>query len=522
MASWNFIIFAVFIISSAVSQLAEAQRESFKSKLTKRDAAQTKTSTQINYETKWFTQLTDHFTWSNQNTWQQRYLVNKDHWCGRNCPILFYCGNEGDIEVFTNNTGFMWENAQSLHAMLVFAEHRFYGQSFPYPVNYSDISPEASKTLGYLSSEQALADYARLIYSIKNELYEAQYSPVITVGGSYGGMLAAWMRMKYPNAVQGALAASAPILQFPGEYNCLDFYKIVTRDYENYNKFCPRTIAKSWQLIRDMGEQDNLKGLRKLSSLFNTCKPFKGKDEVSLLLQALQSIWVNLAMTDYANPANFLSKMPAYPIKHVCQVLSQNPDELSDEQLIGLVSKGMQVYTNFTGSLECLEVKNYVFDPMDLLWDFQSCTEMVMPICSDGVSDMFEPQAFDVELFVEDCRKRWGTNADKNKIKLIYGDKDLSPYSNIIFSSCSRDPWSAGCPQESFEKSHIHAIKIEGVCHHEDLRASGPGDLEAVKKARQEELNIISDWIEKHYSNIKRVRSNATLTWQKVKTNKMV
>lgn len=48
-----------------------------------------------------------------------RYLVNDSYSKGdRNNPIFFYTGNEGDIELFAQNTGFMWEIAEEYQATL--------------------------------------------------------------------------------------------------------------------------------------------------------------------------------------------------------------------------------------------------------------------------------------------------------------------------------------------------------------------------------------------------------------------
>ena len=114
-------------------------------------------------------------------------------------PIFFYTGNEGNIESFAENTGFMWDIAEEFQAMLVFAEHRYYGESLPFG---KDCCGKDPTKVGYLSSSQALADYVDLITDIRNNVKGAKESPVIAFGGSYGGMLSTWIRTKYPHIVQ--------------------------------------------------------------------------------------------------------------------------------------------------------------------------------------------------------------------------------------------------------------------------------------------------------------------------------
>ena len=80
------------------------------------------------YRTKFFTQTLDHFNYNPQSyqTFQQRYLINDTYWGGakKNAPIFVYTGNEGNIEWFTQNTGFMFQTAPHFQALLVFIEVR--------------------------------------------------------------------------------------------------------------------------------------------------------------------------------------------------------------------------------------------------------------------------------------------------------------------------------------------------------------------------------------------------------------
>jgi len=60
----------------------------------------------------------------------------------------------------------MWDIAPEFNATIVFAEHRFYGKTKP----FGNESYASLGNLGYLSSEQALADFAQLIDYLKREV----------------------------------------------------------------------------------------------------------------------------------------------------------------------------------------------------------------------------------------------------------------------------------------------------------------------------------------------------------------
>merc|ERR1711871_1576203 len=124
--------------------------------------------------------------------------------------VLFYTGNESPVEVYINNTGLMWEMGNELNALLVFSEHRYFGESIPQLEGVQNC-------LSYCTSSQALADYAMLVEHLRFELSDGKKISsddvnFVAFGGSYGGMLASWARLKYPTSFIGAIAGSAPIL----------------------------------------------------------------------------------------------------------------------------------------------------------------------------------------------------------------------------------------------------------------------------------------------------------------------
>lgn len=69
-----------------------------------------------------------------------------------------------------------------------------------------------TQNLSFLSSQQALADTANFIKAMNEDYSLPADVKWIVFGGSYSASLAAWLRLKYPDLVQGAMSASGPLL----------------------------------------------------------------------------------------------------------------------------------------------------------------------------------------------------------------------------------------------------------------------------------------------------------------------
>lgn len=317
----------------------------------------------VNCTVNYFDQTIDHFNWAaplgGKRTYRQRYFTYDKYWKStgdKKGPIFFYFGNEDNVELYVNATGLMWENAEQFNALLVFAEHRYYGSSIIF-------QPGTKNCMNWLTTEQAMADFATLIRFLKISLH-TESSPVIGFGGSYGGMMGSWFRMKYPALVQGVIAGSAPIWSFTGlsppyDYNM--YYKLVTRDASEQGGAtdnCKDNLKQAWPRIATIAHESGRKGLDMIGHAFRTCNPLQDYNDAWNLIMWAQGPWATMAMGDFPYPSSYLLHghgiLPAWPVRVACSPLNKTfilPQE--DTDLLNAVREAVGVYYNHSGDQTC-------------------------------------------------------------------------------------------------------------------------------------------------------------------------
>uniref|UniRef100_A0A8C3CQM3 Dipeptidyl peptidase 7 n=1 Tax=Cairina moschata TaxID=8855 RepID=A0A8C3CQM3_CAIMO len=408
-------------------------------------------------EERFFQQVRDHFSFEtcSNGTFPQRYLVSVKFWNKGFGPVFLYTGNEGDIWTFAQNSDFIFELAEEQEALVIFAEHRYYGKSLPFGHESIQL-----KRTGLLTVEQALADYAVLITELKQQ-YGAADCPVIAFGGSYGGMLSAYMRMKYPNIVAGALAASAPLLSVAGLGDPTQFFRDVTADFQKSGPDCVTAVRKAFHQIKNLclsGAYDEI------SSKMATCNKISNKEDVYQLFGFARNAFTMMAMMDYPYKTDFMGHLPANPVKvstrtQVRISLSEGRDIHLNDLSAGLHSMGRN-QVHITGS-------------------WQSSCKCLMPF-TEAMREQY-------------CQSKWSVKPRAQWLQTNFWGGDLKSASNIIFSNGDLDPWAGGGVSRLTLIYQAQTAAFPG----DALPTLGhnPADPPSVIEARKLEASIISDWV---------------------------
>mmetsp|Transcript_17533 Transcript_17533/g.51923 ORF Transcript_17533/g.51923 Transcript_17533/m.51923 type:complete len:493 (-) Transcript_17533:93-1571(-) len=441
------------------------------------------------YSVRHFTQTTDHFNAeTSSGTFLQRYLLTDKYYTnGSGAPIFVFTGAEGgDV---TGLYGYAYGHpravARTHRALIVFLEHRFFGHSLPFG-NGSASDAVRPDRIGLLSVEQALADYASIIYWLREE-YGAWDAQVVTFGGSLAGTLSALMRVRYPALVDIAWASSTPLLGYPSIAGVSQYSwrKQVTDNFELLSPGCPALVRQAFAAL---GEADSTT----VQKVYNVCE----KTYSGLVGDVQEVAWGVLEGDGEFTYPSATSAIPAH-----CHAMRQAPSDLS--MFAALIRIGAAGYLEPAAGM-CLNLTKYkegatTHDAVG--WDFLACTEIVHPIGCNNVTDMFPPYNWTVAGQAAYCGSQFHVLPRPDWIPQQFGLSHIhgrfsTTHTRILFMYGLMDPWhtlGVGVTNLSVE---LPVVVAADGSHCADMEEGQPGDSKTMLAARARAETILAAWLE--------------------------
>jgi hypothetical protein len=415
-----------------------------------------------------------------KQVWTQRYYTWDKEFQGPGHPIIVILGGEGAIEP---HTGLFYpfvthHLAKIFGAYVVEPEHRFYGKSQPVVIHnphHTQAQAQDDPRVQLFTSEQALHDAMYLVDSVKETLgcsvdkFSKEYCPVLTVGGSYPGFLSAMARLLFPEKVDMAYAASAPMGFYSQKVNQYSYYDLITQVAEDTLEGCSNAVRSA---LRDV-KQSILKGNYNESALGicpgSTPSYLHADDSrdgglaamlVDELMMVVEYSFANANMANYP-PSNQTILYSA------CQTFT-SPQLDSSSKVKDFLSAQLPPSNkncwNFTSQLP--SGPNATISSGDWSgvgtgvngesWDFQTCSLLIEAIGMSKES-MFPPRDWSLEWLNNHCMSRFGVTPQPLELVRRWGFDKLAEnnVTRILFTNGLKDGWSVGGIKQNLSDSLI-------------------------------------------------------------------
>ncbi|KAK0076431.1 hypothetical protein PV326_010783 [Microctonus aethiopoides] len=445
----------------------------------------------------WFQQHLDHFDPTNAKSWPQRYFVNSEYY-KENGPVFVMIGGEGEANATWMVEGQWIEYAKQYKALCFQLEHRFYGKSHP----TSDLSV---KNLVYLTSEQALADLAYFIEEMTHLHQIPADTKWIMFGGSYPGSLAAWMRVKYPHLVHGAVSSSGPLL---AQIDFQQYFVVVESALKTHSQACVDAISAANNQIHIMLHSPL--GHQNLNKKFKLCDPIDPsgtkRNDISNLYETLANNFAEVVQYNKDNRQS--SKIKNYTIDTICDILVNETKGIPVDRLAEinslLLEANMEKCLDYKYSKMIDELRNISWKSEmaegGRQWFYQTCTEFGFFQTSTARPKLFS-ETFPVDFFIQQCTDVFGPRYNIHLVEkgvertnILYGGLHLST-TNVVYVHGSIDPWHAlGITNSS--NIQTPSIYINGTAHCANMYPASADDLPQLKLARQQIGKLIGKWLE--------------------------
>jgi hypothetical protein len=159
----------------------------------------------------------DHFNPADNRTYANHFWTN-DTFYRKGGPVFFYDAGErgvsdGNLASLSKDSHPLMNLTRTFNGLAIVWEHRFYGQSSPFPLRLDSTDAEKKTAYQFLNTEQALED--AVFFTSYFERTDADLRPNATpwiwIGGSYPGQRAAMIRHRNPDVFFASYSSSAAV-----------------------------------------------------------------------------------------------------------------------------------------------------------------------------------------------------------------------------------------------------------------------------------------------------------------------